>query len=142
MQHLRNARTHPGPFAGGHDHDGGSGHVSHRSIGPSQHTLWGVVYLAAREALALEDRVRILAPQLWRRPSQMRHVFVSRRGPRYSEAQARVAIAESFSYAEALRMLGMRAAGGNWKTLRRYATEVWHIPVAHFDPRRHQRARR
>ena len=37
-------------------------------------------------------------------------------------------------------MLGMRAAGGNWKTLQRYATEVWHIPVDHFDPRRHQRA--
>jgi hypothetical protein len=66
-------------------------------------------------------------------------VFVSRGGPRYTEAEARTAIAESLSYAESLRRLGMRAAGGNWKTLRRYATEVWDIPVDHFDPRRRQR---
>lgn len=32
----------------------------------------------------------------------------------------------------------MRSAGGNWKTLRRYATEVWQIPVDHFDPRHFQ----
>jgi len=65
-------------------------------------------------------------------------MFVSRRGPRYTEEQARTAIAASLSYAEALRKLGMRAAGGNWKTLRRYAVEVWDIPVDHFDPRHHQ----
>jgi hypothetical protein len=53
--------------------------------------------------------------------------------PRYSEDQARVAIAESLSWAEALRRLGMRPAGGNWKTLRRYAHEVWGIRTAHFD---------
>jgi hypothetical protein len=28
----------------------------------------------------------------------------------------------------------MRAAGGNHRTLRRYAEEVWRIPVDHFDP--------
>ena len=28
----------------------------------------------------------------------------------------------------------MRAAGGNHRTIRRYAEEVWHIPVDHFDP--------
>jgi hypothetical protein len=28
----------------------------------------------------------------------------------------------------------MRPAGGNWKTLRRYAKDVWHIPFDHFDP--------
>jgi hypothetical protein len=66
-------------------------------------------------------------------------VFVPRPGPRYTEEQARVAVSASLSYAEALRRLGMRPAGGNWKTLRRYATEVWGIPVDHFDPRRHQR---
>jgi hypothetical protein len=32
----------------------------------------------------------------------------------------------------------MRPAGGNWKTLRRYAAEEWHIPVDHFDARHYQ----
>ena len=57
-------------------------------------------------------------------------MFVS---PRYSESDARAAIAGSLSWSEALRKLGMRAAGGNFKTLQRYAHEVWHIPVEHFD---------
>jgi hypothetical protein len=56
-----------------------------------------------------------------------------RHGPRYSEAQARAAIAASTSYSEALRRLGMRPAGGNHRTIRRYAEEVWRIPVDHFD---------
>jgi hypothetical protein len=56
------------------------------------------------------------------------------RGPRYSEAEARAAIASSRSFAEALRTLGLRPAGGNWRTLKRYATEVWRIPTDHFDP--------
>jgi transposase-like protein len=55
-------------------------------------------------------------------------------GPRYTEAEAREAIASSRSYSEALRRLGMRAAGGNHRTIRRYAEEVWRIPVDHFDP--------
>lgn len=33
-----------------------------------------------------------------------------------------------------MRRLGMRPAGGNWKTLQRYAQEVWGISTAHFDP--------
>ena len=53
---------------------------------------------------------------------------------RYSEEEARSAIAASRSYAEALRRLGMCASGGNWKTLKHYATQVWTIPVDHFDP--------
>jgi transposase-like protein len=53
---------------------------------------------------------------------------------RYSEQAAREAIAESRSYAEALRRLAMCASGGNWQTLKRYATEIWLIPVDHFDP--------
>lgn len=57
-----------------------------------------------------------------------------RTGPRYTEAEARAAIAASKSYSEALRRLGMRAAGGNHRTIRRYAEEVWRIPVDHFDP--------
>jgi hypothetical protein len=65
-------------------------------------------------------------------------VFVRR--PRYSEAEARAAIASSQSFAEALRRLGLRAAGGNWRTLKRYATEVWHISIDHFDPHAGSRA--
>jgi hypothetical protein len=62
------------------------------------------------------------------------------RGPSHTEAVARAAIAASLSYAEALRRLGLRPAGGNWRTLKRYATEVWCIPVEHFDPFAGQRA--
>jgi hypothetical protein len=59
---------------------------------------------------------------------------MGRPGPRYTEEQARAAIAASRSYTEVLRRLGMRAAGGNYRTIRRYAEEVWRIPVDHFDP--------
>jgi ribosomal protein S27AE len=62
------------------------------------------------------------------------HVFVPR-GPRYTEAEARAAVAVSRSYSEVLRRLGMRAAGGNHRTIRRYVEEVWHIPTSHFDAR-------
>jgi transposase-like protein len=55
------------------------------------------------------------------------------RGPRYSEDDARRAVADSLSYSEALRRLGMRAAGGNHVTLRKYV-ELWGIPTDHFDP--------
>jgi hypothetical protein len=58
---------------------------------------------------------------------------MGRPGPRYTEEDARAAIAASRSYTEALRRLGMRAAGGNFRTIRRYV-ETWHIPVDHFDP--------
>jgi len=63
-------------------------------------------------------------------------MFVSRRGPRYSEQEARQAVAASSSYAETLRRLGMRPAGGNHRTLREYVEEVWSISTAHFDPDR------
>lgn len=56
------------------------------------------------------------------------------RSPRYPEAAAREAIAASLSYTEALRRLGMRPAGGNHRTLRKYAEEIWGIAVDHFDP--------
>jgi hypothetical protein len=64
-------------------------------------------------------------------------VFVP--GPRYSESEARDAIAASLSYAEALRRLGMVATGGNWRTLKRYAEQAWAIGVDHFDPWARQR---
>ena len=50
-------------------------------------------------------------------------------GVRYTEAEARAAIASSRSFSEALRKLGMRAAGGNHRTLRKYAKRIWHIPT-------------
>jgi hypothetical protein len=62
--------------------------------------------------------------------------------PRYSEDDARLAIAASLSWAEALRRLGMRPAGGNWKTLQRYALEVWGISTEHFDQRAMRRRSR
>jgi hypothetical protein len=60
------------------------------------------------------------------------HVFVSR-GPRYQEAEARKAIRESRSWAEALRRLGMCPTGGASKVLRKYAA-LWGISADHFDP--------
>jgi len=42
-------------------------------------------------------------------------------------------VADSLSYAEALRRLGMRAAGGNHLTLQKYVV-IWDIPTDHFDP--------
>ena len=52
---------------------------------------------------------------------------------RYTEQAAQAAIAASKSYSEALRRLGMRAAGGNHATLRKYAESIWQIPTDHFD---------
>jgi len=56
--------------------------------------------------------------------------------PRYSESEAREAIASSLCYSEALRKLGLRPAGGNHRLFRRYVDEVWRIPTDHFDPNR------
>ena len=55
------------------------------------------------------------------------------RGPRYSEQEARVAVAASMSYAEALRRLGMCPAGGSWLVLRKWI-DRWGISTTHFDP--------
>jgi hypothetical protein len=57
-------------------------------------------------------------------------VFVCRR---YTEAQAREAIAASLTFTEALRHLGMCWSGGNHLTLKKRAAE-WSIPTDHFDP--------
>jgi hypothetical protein len=57
---------------------------------------------------------------------------------RYTEQEARAAVAASLSYAEALRRLGLRAAGGNHVTLKRHLA-AWDIPVDHFDPHGRQR---
>jgi hypothetical protein len=60
-------------------------------------------------------------------------MFVSRGGPRYSESEAREAVSASISFSEALRRLGMRPAGGNHMTLKKYVG-IWGISTAHFDP--------
>lgn len=49
------------------------------------------------------------------------HAFVPRNGPRYTEAQAREAIAASYNFSEALRRLGMCAGGGSHAVLKKYA---------------------
>jgi hypothetical protein len=54
------------------------------------------------------------------------------RKARFTEAEAREALAASRSYSEALRALGYRIAGGNHATLKKYA-ELWGISTSHFD---------
>ncbi len=56
--------------------------------------------------------------------------------PRYTEEDARAAIANSSSYAEALRKVGLRPAGGNHQHFRHYVDQIWQIPTDHFDPAR------
>lgn len=53
---------------------------------------------------------------------------------RYTEDEVRAAVAASLSYSEVLRRLGMRPAGGNHATIRKYVEAVWRIPNDHFDP--------
>jgi hypothetical protein len=60
------------------------------------------------------------------------------RGLRYTEEEARAAVAASLSHAETLRRLGLRAAGGNHATLKRHLA-TWGISTAHFDPHGTQR---
>jgi len=60
------------------------------------------------------------------------HMFVSRR-VRFTERDLRAAITASRTWAETLRRLGYRTAGGNWLTLKKYAAR-WQIPTDHFDP--------
>jgi hypothetical protein len=59
------------------------------------------------------------------------HVFVSRR-PRFTEDELREAVAPSRCYSEALRALGLRPAGGNHGTIKKYVSR-WGISIAHFD---------
>jgi hypothetical protein len=53
---------------------------------------------------------------------------------RYTEQQVREAVASARSLAEALRILGLRAAGGNHRTLHRLI-ERYGISTDHMDPR-------
>jgi hypothetical protein len=60
-------------------------------------------------------------------------MFVPGRGPSFTEDELRAAVASSLSYAEVLRRLGLRSAGGNPRTVQKYV-RLWGISVAHFDP--------
>jgi transposase-like protein len=61
-------------------------------------------------------------------------MFVSmQRRVRFTEEETRAAVAASKSYSEVLRRLGLRAAGGNHKTIKKYVA-LWEIPTEHFDP--------
>jgi hypothetical protein len=52
----------------------------------------------------------------------------------FTEAQLREAVAEATSYADALRRIGLRPAGGNHATIKKYV-DRWGISTAHFGPR-------
>jgi hypothetical protein len=53
--------------------------------------------------------------------------------PKHTEEQVRNAIERSPSFAAALRMLGLRAAGGNYRTLRKLIA-LYEISTDHMDP--------
>jgi hypothetical protein len=55
------------------------------------------------------------------------------RGPRFTEEEAREAIAASRSWTEALRRLSYCPTGGNSATLKKYVA-LWGISTDHFDP--------
>ena len=54
------------------------------------------------------------------------------RSVRFTEAQLREAVATSRSCAEALRKVGLRDAGGNHRTFKKYVA-LWGISTEHFD---------
>lgn len=57
---------------------------------------------------------------------------MSRPGPRYSEEEARAAVAVARSHSDALVRLGVRPAGGNHATLKKYLA-LWGISTDHSD---------
>jgi hypothetical protein len=57
---------------------------------------------------------------------------MSKRGPRYSEEEARAAVAAARSHFDAMVRLGVRPAGGNYATLKKYLA-LWGISTDHFD---------
>jgi hypothetical protein len=93
--------------------------------------------MAAHGPLKPLVQVQVLAPQFQYVRTGCEHVFV----PRYSEQEAREAVASSWSYAQALRKLGLRPVGGNHQLFRKYVDEVWHIPTDHFDADRARSAK-
>ena len=66
-------------------------------------------------------------------------MFVSGPGVSFTEAQLREAVASSISYADTLRRLRLRTAGGNHRTIQKYV-RLWDMSVDHFDPDAARRA--
>lgn len=58
--------------------------------------------------------------------------------PGYDEIAAREAVAQSFTYTQVLRLLGMCPAGGNAALLKKWLAR-WEISTEHFDPRHDRR---
>lgn len=58
--------------------------------------------------------------------------------PCYTENEAREAVAQSFTYTQVLRLLGLCPAGGNAALLKKWLAR-WEISTAHFDPRHDRR---
>jgi hypothetical protein len=52
--------------------------------------------------------------------------------PKFTEDEARAAIAGALCWSDALRTLGLRTAGGNHRTLQRWSAR-WGIDASHFD---------
>jgi hypothetical protein len=63
------------------------------------------------------------------------------RRPRYTEEQVRDAVRSARSFAEALRRLGLRPAGGNHLTLKKLIAR-YGLSIEHFDPYSAQRGHR
>lgn len=51
----------------------------------------------------------------------------------FTEQQLREAVAAAETVTETIRLLGLRPAGGNYATIKRYLAR-WDISTAHFDP--------
>jgi hypothetical protein len=58
-------------------------------------------------------------------------VFVPRR-PRFTRSELSSTVASARSFSDVLRSLGLRPAGGNFRTIRKYC-ELWNISTEHFD---------
>lgn len=57
---------------------------------------------------------------------------------RYEKEKLAAAAAESFSYSQMLNKLGLRSAGGNHNTVKKYVS-LYGIDTAHFDPYKFRR---
>lgn len=84
---------------------------------------------------AVRSRFESGLPSRTRRNSVRRgceHTFPMPRTPPFSEADARAAIEHAICWADALRLLGYKPRGHNYRTLQRWARH-WSIPTDHFD---------
>jgi hypothetical protein len=77
--------------------------------------------------------VRVRAPQLAFPSGGRANIRSLCERPPFSEQAARNAIADGLCWADALRALGYRPIGHNFRTLQRWA-KAWGISTAHFDP--------